>query len=468
MNKKFICFTIAALICFIFIGYSNAKSNNTVNSRHGTISGTVPNLTYESDSFLFTANTKRSSKKAFLLAGQSNMEGHVNSGLLNNIINEISNGTDYTLKSRLEDVINYWYETDDDGYTYGAWSGDVSAFEAQELVRLYNAGLVDEHITNPNPDVWCSFNSNNVGRLTVGYGYPFGPELIMGHYLSERIDSSFSLIKVAHGGTTLHTDWLSPTAAAKAGKSTGPYYTELVEKIRSLDSNPSSINPDGDSQWSAFVWFQGENDCFDQEGAYNYGQNLKDLIADVRDEIGSDTLSVIIVEIGYWAQSLEFGNQVQQAQANVAKNDPYVYLVKTDDLSHFYHYDSAAQLIIGERIGKAIDEQNSCTAPVVNVTGTSTDSISLSWNTTGINSYTVYYNPSDAGWKIAAPGLNSTSYVITGLTADTSCQIAVLGECSDGTKPYKIITATTEDEQNSCTAPVVNVTGTSADSISLS
>ncbi|MCP4102772.1 MAG: fibronectin type III domain-containing protein, partial [Lentisphaerae bacterium] len=109
-----------------------------------------------------------------------------------------------------------------------------------------------------------------------------------------------------------------------------------------------------------------------------------------------------------------------------------------------------------------------CTAPVVNVTGTSADSISLSWNATGINSYTVYYNPSNTGWKMAASGSNSTSYVITGLTADTSCQIAVLGECSDGTKPYKIITATTEDEQNSCTAPVVNVTGTSADSISLS
>ncbi|MCP4100612.1 MAG: fibronectin type III domain-containing protein, partial [Lentisphaerae bacterium] len=90
------------------------------------------------------------------------------------------------------------------------------------------------------------------------------------------------------------------------------------------------------------------------------------------------------------------------------------------------------------------DEQNSCTAPVVNVTGTSADSISLSWNATGINSYTVYYNPSGAGWKMAASGSNSTSYVITGLTADTSCQIAVLGECSDGTKPYKIITATTE------------------------
>ena len=107
-------------------------------------------------------------------------------------------------------------------------------------------------------------------------------------------------------------------------------------------------------RFAAFIWFQGENDSFDEENATAYEQNLTNLIADVRAEIGSLSLPVIIVQIGAWAQSMSFGTTVAAAQQAVAQADPLAELVTTDDLSGFYHYDPAAQLIMGERIAKVL------------------------------------------------------------------------------------------------------------------
>ena len=203
----------------------------------------------------------------------------------------------------------------------------------------------------------CSINDESLAFLEQNCGYPFGPELTLGHYLAKDSRASTSLIKVALGGTTLYTDWLSPSAAANVGRAIGPQYEVLKTRINSLQNAPESVNSNCvrvTCEWSAFIWFQGENDSFDFENADSYEENLRALIADVRIEAGAPNLPVVIVGTGYWAQSMDFGTVVAMAQQVIAEEDDSIVLVRTNDLSRFFHYDPPSQMIIGERIGIAL------------------------------------------------------------------------------------------------------------------
>ena len=176
---------------------------------------------------------------------------------------------------------------------------------------------------------------------------------MLGHALGKAGYSATSLIKVAVGGTTLYVDWRSPLS----GGTVGPLYTQLRSRIQSLKSDPASVNPLCKTQscrWSAFVWFQGENDSFNKANGESYEQNLKNLIADVRSDVGSPSLPVVIVQTGRWAQSLTYGKNVAAAQKSVVSADKFARLVTTSDLSGWYHYDPAAQLIIGDRVAQAV------------------------------------------------------------------------------------------------------------------
>lgn len=296
----------------------------------------------------------------FLLAGQSNMEGNVDATLFQNILADLASAAGTDINARLAERIRYWHKETNNGYAGYGYSPQMAAFEASELVRLNAAGLVGADLTTPNTKVLCAWNAAGVAPLFVSSlatkcGNSYGPELVFGQVLSKAGYSSTSLIKVAHGGTTLYGDWRSPLS----GGTVGPLYTELRARIQSLKSAPAGVNPSCKTQgcrWSAFVWFQGENDTFASANGLSYEQNLKNLIADVRSDTGSPTLPVVIVQIGTWAQSMAFGKNVAAAQSSVVSADKYARLVNTSDLSGFYHYDSGSKLIIGDRVAQAVKE----------------------------------------------------------------------------------------------------------------
>lgn len=294
----------------------------------------------------------------FLLAGQSNMEGNVDTALFQSLMADLASAANTDINARLAERIRFWHKDTNNGYAGYGYSPQMASFEASELVRLNAAGLVGADLTTPNTKVLCSWNAAGVAPLFVSSlatkcGNAFGPELVFGQALSKAGYSSTSLIKVAHGGTNLYVDWRSPLS----GGTVGPLYTELRSRIQSLKLAPASVNPSCKTQgcrWSAFVWFQGENDSFDSANGLSYEQNLKNLIADVRSDAGSPTLPVVIVQTGTWAQSMAFGKNVATAQSSVVSADKYARLVNTSDLSGFYHYDSASKLIIGDRIATAV------------------------------------------------------------------------------------------------------------------
>ena len=216
-------------------------------------------------------------------------------------------------------------------------------------------------MNTPSTNVFCSANESALVPLQalipekVECASPVGPEHVFGRALGKAGHSSTSVIKVAYGGTTLHDDWRSPSMGGTPN--TNDHYAKLRTRIKSLQTNPASVNPmckTRTCQWSAFVWFQGESDSFNKVHGEAYGQNLKNFIADVRAEAGLPTLPVVIVQIGAWGQSISFGKNVSSAQTAWVNADKYARIVNTADLNGYFHYDPAAQLIIGERVYLAV------------------------------------------------------------------------------------------------------------------
>ena len=288
----------------------------------------------------------------FLLAGQSNMEGNIDVPLYKALLAELTDGVAAGKQARLAEQIRVWHQVTNASANYG-YTPAMAALEAAELVRLNTAGLVGTNLATPYAKVLCSKNTTAVAPLTTNCGNSFGPELVLGHALGQAGYSATSLIKVAVGGTTLYVNWRSPLS----GGTVGPLYTQLRSRIQSLKTDPASVNPLCKLQtckWSAFVWFQGENDSFDLANGTSYEENLRNLIADVRADVGLPNLPVVIVQTGRWAQSLTYGKNVADAQMKVVAADKYARMVATADLSGWYHYDPASQLIIGERVSKAV------------------------------------------------------------------------------------------------------------------
>ena len=304
----------------------------------------------------------------FLMAGQSNMEGNVDQTLFQQLLAELATPPNTDMKARLKERIRYWHKDANGGYAGYGYSDKMADLEASELIRLNAAGLVGANLTTLNPNVFCAWNDSGIIPLTATPTDPrtrcsntAGPELVFGQALSKAGYSTTSLIKVAYGGTSLYADWRSPLMGGTP--SDKGLYKKLNARIGSLKSDPASVNvacKTRNCKWSAFVWFQGEADAdaADSNGADRalYKENLKKFIANVRADAGSPNLPVVIVQIGAWAQSLK-GNKglvVSIAQTEMVNEDKFARIVKTDDLSGFFHYDPAAQFVIGERVWLAV------------------------------------------------------------------------------------------------------------------
>ena len=301
---------------------------------------------------LYDNNPCKSETKVFLLAGQSNMEGNIDQVLYNDLISEVSN-TNNEREAQLIETLHQWYLDND---ASDAYSDKVATFEATEMIRLYDQGRIGTQLQSPLNNVYCTFNTLTPMTLEFGCGFPFGPELLLGHEASKVTDKPISLIKVAYGGTTLSEDWRSTSAVEANGGVQGPLFNELMTRIDSISNEPETVINECVTQhceWNAFIWFQGENDTFIDEGA-DYEQNLRHFLNDVRAQASPD-LPIVIIQVGEWARTAgDHGQSVFDAQAAVANALPNAVLVTTNDLSAYYHYDPAAQLIIGYRVAEAL------------------------------------------------------------------------------------------------------------------
>jgi alpha-galactosidase len=236
--------------------------------------------------------------KIFLLAGQSNMEGHAHRKTIEHLAMQ------------------------------------------EESRPLLNAMVQPDMTPKTHPLVWISsINSQGIqsGPLTTGFGAnkeKIGPELTFGYFLQQRLGEPILLIKTAWGGKSLHTDFRPPSAGPyffseaekerlrRDGKdleelqrqkqeATGGSYRAMMAHIRGvLDRIATEVplyDPQVGYELAGVVWLQGWNDMGDgtvypkrgQPGGYDeYSRLLAQWIRDVRKDLGLPNLPVVIGVMG--------------------------------------------------------------------------------------------------------------------------------------------------------------------------
>ena len=208
----------------------------------------------------------------------------------------------------------------------------------------------------------------------------FGVDRAMVYQLAEATGQEIIVLRSAVGGTVLQTNWRPPGAVKRAGGTVGPLYMNLVTRFHNLVANLKEVYPAYHGQGyeiAGFVWFQGECDaCSDTEvngtkvcNCHFYEANLRNLISDVRRDFGVPDLPVLLAQINVsdpWEGKDQMidkegkpvettkGQIVRDVEQKVAESTPNCTWVKTAGLSKDYHYDAAAYVVIGERMGEAM------------------------------------------------------------------------------------------------------------------
>jgi len=280
--------------------------------------------------------------KVFILAGQSNMQGHAALRTLEYLIYNEETAAEY----------QHWKDR------YGDW--------------------VERR------DVWIwTTDGERSGNLKPGYGASprvLGPELGFGWVMGEHLDEQVLLIKTCWGGRSVKRDFLPPSAdlppdevlqqelerARKRKPETtmddikaryGKAYRDTIAHVRDVLGRLKELFPKYDEQrgyeLAGFVFFQGWNDMVDgsQRGEKyaNYTVRLAQLIKDVRKEFKAPSLPVVIGELGAGGKRGDF-QAAQKAVADLPEFQGTVAFVPTVEF-----WEPDVEKLVNEGVWKGPD-----------------------------------------------------------------------------------------------------------------
>ncbi|MDX1908451.1 MAG: sialate O-acetylesterase [Bacteroidia bacterium] len=226
-------------------------------------------------------------------------------------------------------------------------------------------------------DVWVRYDHEN-GTLLAdhlgstgfgGYTGQIGPDLGMGHVLGDYFNEKVLIIKTCWGGKSLAVDFRPPSS----GGTVGPSYTQMITDINTAITNIATEFPDYNGEiieLAGFVWFQGWNDLFDPAYRAEYQQNLINLISDVRSDLNVPDLPVVVGLTGnggYNGDALLQSIQASQMGAAQYPGHQHVTFAETRDfwrepavspydLGHHWNNNAESYLRIGDAFGKKLIE----------------------------------------------------------------------------------------------------------------
>lgn len=268
--------------------------------------------------FSFSLPVAAKPLQIFILAGQSNMQGHAKVSTFEHV------GMDPATKPMLAEMQNA------DGTP-----------KVCERVWISSIGCAD---------------TEQIGKLTEGFGASqngpkIGPEFTFGLYMQKFTDAPILIIKTSWGGKSLNTDFRPPSAGPyvfnetqlatlqKQGKDiaaireakvkeTGAYYRLMIEHVKTVLADIKRVVPSYNAaqgyELAGFAWFQGWNDMVDQgtypnrdkPGGYDaYTEVMAHFIRDVRKDLNAPKMPFAIGVIGVGGPTAEYGPDQQRYKA---------------------------------------------------------------------------------------------------------------------------------------------------------
>jgi hypothetical protein len=301
--------------------------------------------------------------KVFILAGQSNMEGHAAISTFDSI------GKDPLTAPMLREM------RDPDG-------------TPRVCDRVWMS-----YLTGPYDG---SANGEGLGKLTAGFGErgnqptkiggKIGPEFTFGIFMEKALKEPILIIKCAWGGRSLNTEFRPPSAGPytlprevqelwdrhpqgahgipKAedrkkwqdakNAATGVFYRMMIEHARKVLADPKRVCPEYDEQagheLAGFVWLQGFNDLVDgqtyprrnEPGGYDeYSRLLAHFIRDVRKDLSAPKMPFVIGVLGVDGERHAIFRKAMAAPADMPEFQGNV--VAVDTAPFWDHAIAAAQ-----------------------------------------------------------------------------------------------------------------------------
>ena len=245
--------------------------------------------------------------KVFILAGQSNMEGHAAISTFDYI------GKDPLTAPILKEMRN----------------PDGTPRVCDNVWMSYLTGPYDG-----------SANGEGLGKLTAGFGErggnptqlsgKIGPEFTFGIHMEKELKEPILIIKTAWGGRSLNTEFRPPSAGQyklpneipdpverkkwqdEKDAASGVFYRMMIEHVKKVLADPKRVCPEYDEkagyELAGFVWLQGFNDLVDgttypNENYDEYSRLLSHFIRDVRKDLSAPKMPFVIGVLGVDGES---------------------------------------------------------------------------------------------------------------------------------------------------------------------
>ncbi len=268
--------------------------------------------------------------KVFILAGQSNMQGH----------GHITKGADGDLEYAAKEFPNLkaggkWVERDDVWYYHKPGKGGLKACNLKP-----GLGAAEDRI---------------------------GPELQFGHVIGDHYQEQVLLIKCAWGGQALGGPFLPPSSGAPGVKYTQAL-AEVKEALASLKTHFPAYKGQG-YEIAGFFWHQGWNDGCNKAFAAAYEKNMVNFISDIRKALGNPELPFVIATSGMGGEGATgvagvIGKAIEPAQVAAAAKSKNCTAVPTRKFqrhkpgrqkSH-WHNSAESYVLVGNASAKAMIE----------------------------------------------------------------------------------------------------------------